>query len=301
MRLWPDTLPYSDRPGYGFTPFDQTRRTDMEVGPARARRISTARRDRIELSWTFTDSEMNAFRAWFGDEAVSLAGDSHDLSPWARTRMTHLADAIVGPGGVLADQLTENAATGDFRVDRPLGFSLVAGSNALLRATLRSAGRDFSRMGFLNRDGTFCYTVTNLQTGTFGASGNLVSRSIEDRGDGWYRVTMIAPIGAGASEPAMRLAFMQDGATVTYTGDGVSGQSVCEVQVRMVTGHDLFVASQANGRAYGAAGGAAWVKLPLAFGGGIETVECRFNGPFQATLQAGLKWAVSADVEVRHA
>lgn len=52
--------------------------------------------------------------------------------------------------------------------------------------------------------------------------------------------------------------------------------------------------------AAGAAGGAAWFTMSLPVGnGGIATQEVRFIGSYEAALQPGLRWSVTAQLEVR--
>ena len=53
--------------------------------------------------------------------------------------------------------------------------------------------------------------------------------------------------------------------------------------------------------ARGADGGAAWFEVALAFGSGLTTVEARFTNTFKAVAAAGLRWNVTAEVEVRNA
>lgn len=65
MATFPTTLPGHLSSAHGFTTKDQTVRSDMEMGPARVRRISTARNDTVPLSWVFTDAQMEIFRDWF--------------------------------------------------------------------------------------------------------------------------------------------------------------------------------------------------------------------------------------------
>jgi hypothetical protein len=74
MATWPTTLPAPKKEGYSLRPFDQTLRTDMEVGPARVRRTTTVRNDTITLSWVMTDAQFLAFRSWFENGSTGLAG-----------------------------------------------------------------------------------------------------------------------------------------------------------------------------------------------------------------------------------
>lgn len=51
--------------GYGLEASDCTVRTDMESGPARVRRRSSAAPDTVALKYLFTAAEMAGFRAWW--------------------------------------------------------------------------------------------------------------------------------------------------------------------------------------------------------------------------------------------
>lgn len=74
MATWPTTLPAQVKTGYSLKPVDQTIRTEMEVGPRKTRRVSTARNDSITLSWFMSDAQFLAFRAWFDDGETGIAG-----------------------------------------------------------------------------------------------------------------------------------------------------------------------------------------------------------------------------------
>lgn len=54
--------------------------------------------------------------------------------------------------------------------------------------------------------------------------------------------------------------------------------------------------------ASGAAGGAAWftgMDIATGDGGVIDSLECRFTGPWQANLLPGLSWQVQGKLETR--
>lgn len=65
MATWPTTLPAPQSSGYELRPVDQTLRTDMEKGPARVRRVSSARNDRVKLGWEMSDAQLAIYRTWF--------------------------------------------------------------------------------------------------------------------------------------------------------------------------------------------------------------------------------------------
>lgn len=65
MAEWPSTLPAPSAGGYAVNPVDPVIRTEMEGGNVRTRRRTTARLDKVQATWKFTDAEMDTFRAWF--------------------------------------------------------------------------------------------------------------------------------------------------------------------------------------------------------------------------------------------
>ena len=93
MSTWPATLPNPDAAGYAITPVDQTSRTDMEVGAARTRRRTSARNDKIDLSWRLRDAQLTIFRTWF-DSATECAGGAS----WFTVNLA------IGTGGLVAVQ-----------------------------------------------------------------------------------------------------------------------------------------------------------------------------------------------------
>ena len=301
MRRWPDTLPTPSSPGFGLTPAEQVIRTDMETGFARVRRLTFARQDLVDVKWTFTDAEMAAFRAWYEDAAWSLAGDSDSLTGWGVNAASLSADTVVGPDLALADRLVDTVALDEHYAQKVLTPTPLGGTTMLGSATLRMAGRKWARLALVDRAGTLCWTNVNVETGEFGGMGGLVSRTIKDRGDGWWRVSITALSGTGATNPVLRLALLDATPMAYYAGDGLSGVDVCEVNARVVTGYDLFVRSDASGNALGASGGSAWVTVPIAVGGGFRYVEARFRGTFKAVASSGLNWDVTAMLEVRNA
>ena len=299
-RIWPDILSTPSHPGFGLTPVDTAVRTDMESGSAKVRRTSFSRRDLVDLSYLLTEPEFTHFRAWWDDAFWSLSGDSDSLVPFTLSNATLTPDAIVGPLNVLADQLIESAVNTTHFTQLTLGAEVVAGGTVLCRATLKSGTR-FGRVQFTARDGTLCHATVDLSTGALVGSSNVLTATVVDRGGGWWRVTITAAVGSGATSPKWRAQIMQSASVATYLGDGVSAIGVCEQQMRTVTGYDDFLRTDAAGYIQGAAAGTAWVQMPLAVGGGFKYLESRFKGPFKGTAGEGLEWAVTAQVEVRNA
>lgn len=100
MASWPTTLPGINLSGYSVAPVDQTVRTDMEGGAARARRRTTARNDKITPTWVMTDAQFAIFRAWFDNASTGAAGGSSWFTISAAigsTGMTSVEARFIGP------------------------------------------------------------------------------------------------------------------------------------------------------------------------------------------------------------
>ena len=300
MRRWPDVLPTPSMPGFGLSPVDPALRTDMEVGAQRVRRITFARNDLVDMAWVMTDAEFAAFRAWWNDEAWSLAGDSETLAAWSFTNATRTVGTGLSPDGAIVDGVLESAATGLHHAELPLAAA-EANKTVLCRATLIAAGRQWARVSLFNRAGVACYTDVDLINGALGGWSGVASRTLESRDNGFWRVSLTAPVASGAFTPAMRISALLASGTTSYTGNATLGLGISEIGARMVTGYDLHVRTGADGKAGGAAGTTAWVQMPIAVGGGFKFVEARFKGPFKATAGPALNWDVSAQMEVRNA
>lgn len=300
MRHWPDTLPTPIGPGYGLEAVDQYLRTDMEVGPARARRLTRARRDRVQAVWVMTPAEFEAFRAWFEDLDWSLAGDSDDLAHWAGLRVIWVAGAGLTPSGVLSGRLVETAETGTHFLGPALP-TLVDGETAVLTVSIRAAGRDHARVALLGRDAVLRRLDVDLTSGTGSHVSNLLAWSVSDRGNGWWRVTIRASVGAGGSVPQGRVYTLSAPGSDSFAGNPALGLDVAECNVRRPSGADLYLPTDAAGAARGAAGGPAWARIPVFTGGPMAARDCRFERTFNVEVKPGLHTHVSATLEVRHA
>ncbi|MGV8987655.1 MAG: phage head spike fiber domain-containing protein [Cypionkella sp.] len=300
MRRWPDVLPTPSFPGFGLSPIDPSLRTEWDVGPARVRRVTFATGDNVDVMWIFTDTEMAAFRAWYGDRAVSLAGDSDDLTAWTATGVTRNLALTVGPDDCIPTRIVETTATSTHGLSKPLPTLITENQTVILCASIGPSGRNFARLRFEARDGTSFSAVINLNSGAIIGTPD-APVTVLARGAGFWRLQMTVNTGSGALDPVLHIEVMQDATTASYEGDNTAAIRVCEVMARAATGFDLFVRSGPDGNALGAAGGAGWSLLPMAVGGGFAFVESRFIGTFKATGGNGLEWTVTAKMETRDA
>lgn len=107
MAAWPDTLPNPLAAGYQLDAGDQTLRTEMETGAPRVRRRTTARNDRVAVSWLMTETQFDAFRDWFDNDSTGIAGGSAwftvNLAVGTGTRRAAVDARFAGPFNAIPD------------------------------------------------------------------------------------------------------------------------------------------------------------------------------------------------------
>ena len=300
VRRWPDKLPAPSTPGYGMQGVDPSLRTQMEVGAQRVRRRTFARLDRIKLQWMMTPFQYAAFSAWFYGAKVSIAGASDTILGWGLTNVTTLAAVAVSPETVLVDRIMETVTTAGHFVGKALPDAAFDNIAVLLRTTLRSAGRPNVRLSLIDRAAGEPRVDVNLATGAVTAAVNVASYSVEDRGGGWWRISLICNTAAGIGTPVIRIRLLDAGSGAAYAGDVTKGIEVCEVQARIPTGYDLFVPADANGLAIGADGGSSWFFVPVPTDAGLVLKEARFTAMFNEDIRPGLNRVISGELEVRY-
>lgn len=300
MRIYPDTLPSPSWPSFVLTPADQSLRTDMEVGDPKTRRLTHARRDVCDLEHRMKDAEYGVFRAWFGDEPWSLTGESDAFTGWTEARVTLALDGFaVGPDGQPVWAISETAVTNTHILQRGLSGLVAADTTVVCRMTLKANGRDKVRLSLVNMANTSCVAVVDLATGQLMSSTNVLSAAVKDRGNGWYRVEFVAAMGSGATTPNFRATLSTDGTVTNYLGDGFSGVLATEQQLKLYTGYDLYLPTDASGNVQGASGGAGWFAMAVPVGGGNSVKQCQFIGTYAAAAMQGTNWSVKSKVRVR--
>ena len=302
IRRWPDTLGAPSIPGFTLRPRDQARRTDMEVGPKRVRRISMSALELVTAPWRFDAAQVSAFKDWYYDRRVSIAGASDSVAAWTLYGLTRTAEASLAPDLVAADRLEESAVDGIHAASLPLSEVAANGIPLVIRGTFRAAGRSRLRLDLVDRAGVLqgcgIDLATGLQTATYGSPTSI---RIEPRGAGWWRVTVQAATGTGSGTPLMRVGLMDADGQPDYPGIAGQGIDICEVQARIFTGQDLFVPSDSGGFALGAAGGTAWFRIPLATDGREVLCDARMDQMWTAQLMEALSGEISLTMEVRNA
>jgi hypothetical protein len=297
-RRWPDSLPVPVGRGYGLKLTDAGRRTEFEVA-TRARRITATRRDRPTIAARVSDAEMAALRAWWGDEAWSLAGHSDSIADWTLTGATVTADGAVGPDEVLCDVLVENGATGAHAATRVLDTGgWVAGDSCTCVVSLAPLLRTSARIGIHGRDNVLRSADLDLSIGALSNLTSGVTATTKDMGS-WTRLVLTAPVGSGATAVALKVAGLASGAA-SYAGGNAPALAVGQVNARRGGAKEgIFLPTASDGSALGTDGGTAWFWVPLALGGGITRRQALPLGALSADPQPSLAWIVSAPLVTR--
>jgi hypothetical protein len=113
-----------------------------------------------------------------------------------------------------ADKLVENTSNSTHRVITSAGLTISGSVSISLFA--KKAERSWIFIGNNNIQGAFF----NLENGTIGTTSGVITPSIIDYGNGWYRCIITAT--AVANERIGIYTATADN-TYTYTGDGTSG------------------------------------------------------------------------------
>ncbi len=290
MRRWPYTLPGHMVPGFTPKPFGQSDRTDMEKGAPRVRRRTFARRFDTSLTWVMSDAEFAAFSDWYDGRVVSLAGASDDISAWTLNEATRSIGAVVGPDLLLVDVLRESAATSVHYAQLPLPGAAFDSITIAAHATLAAMGRDRARVNLINRASVACFADIDLTTGAVLAQSGLSALTVTPRPYGFWSVALQANNGVGVANPSLRLQPLIPGAG-NYTGDGLSGIAVAEVSARIATGFDLFVPSDATGKALGCEGESAWFTYNMPLGRRADPLRMPLHRALRARGQTGVQMA----------
>ncbi len=146
--------------------------------------------------------------------------DDFSQSVWTKTNVTVTADATIAPDGTLnASKLTENTGNGTHRISDTI---IVSGTGvAYTQSVFAKSGGSGRYLRMFRGSGTYNDAVFDLENGTVVTTdgNNLISVSIEEHSNGWYRC--ISTYTTQFSNIATYYG-LQNGITDSYTGDGTS-------------------------------------------------------------------------------
>jgi hypothetical protein len=170
-----------------------------------------------------------------------LRSEEYDNASWTKSRTSISANAGAAPdGSITADKLVEDTsvslthlASQDVTVTANTTYSFSVYAKAVERSRLRIDFSDASN----GADSVF--GLFNLSTGTVassgaGGNGTLSSTSIQSAGDGWYRCIVVGKFNNTDTDGRVLL-YLDNGTTITYTGDGASGLFIWGAQLEQAS------------------------------------------------------------------
>lgn len=214
--------------------------------------------------------------------------EQFDDAAWTKTRSSISANTTAAPNGlVTADKLIEDTtASNTHSVSGPI-ITLPSASTATVTVYVKAAERVWCRVA--NAGVVSGGAFVNLATGQFGTiEAGVTASSIQDVGNGWYRVSITGVLAGTASQLLVQLSTGNGSAS--YTGDGTSGIFIWGADLRVTnTGTNLPEYQRVNTATdYNTTG----FPLYLAFDGvddGMVTNSIDFTATDKMTVVAGVR------------
>lgn len=163
------------------------------------------------------------------DQATNVLkyAEQLDNAIWTKSNTTISVDQVMAPDGTMsADKLIETTSTTTHQVSQSLG-ALAGLTEYTFSIYVKPDTRFMFRLTFSSADdwgsGGGASANFNLQTKTIVFLGANAA-TIEELKYGWFRVSITSTtVAAPTGSQSVLLAMMASPATITYTGDGVSG------------------------------------------------------------------------------
>ena len=181
---------------------------------------------------------------------LAIRSEEFDNATWVQTGLNafgsgSVANAIAAPDGtVTGDLIEEDTSTGFHRVSQTLISGTISTGTYTASVYVKANQRSRAYIslddnatgevtaGFATLTQTFNITTAGSWSGS--------TASIEDVGDGWFRISLTSTKGDGSSALTLRVGISQvSPLTISYTGNGIAGLYVWGAQL---------VASDSNGR-----------------------------------------------------
>lgn len=152
-----------------------------------------------------------------------LRSQELDNAIWTKTRGSITANAGGAPDGtVTADLFTENTATGSHDIRQ--GYTSVSGNIYTISIHAKANGRSRLDVYVAGPNKTAFFDLSNGSI----IGGNAIDKKIEDKGNGWYRCSLVVQ---ATSTAVNAIWILNNGSTQNYTGDGVSGMYLWGAQL----------------------------------------------------------------------
>jgi hypothetical protein len=183
------------------------------------------------------------------EQRTNLITYSDDFAnaAWTKTRSSVSANTIVAPDGTLTGDtlIADTAASTTHFATQSASFT--SGVSYTVTLYAKQAGLRYVRLGFsATAFGVIQVAFFDLQDGVVTSTSGTVTTSIQNVGNGWWRVRVTATATATASD-TVAINLSSNGTSSNFTGDGYSGIYIWGAQLEagaFATSYIPTVASQ---------------------------------------------------------
>jgi hypothetical protein len=183
-----------------------------------------------------------------------LRSEEFDNASWVKSRSSISNNVDVAPrGSITADKLIEDTSVSLTHLVRA-DVTVAANTIYTVSVYVKSAERSRIRLDWSDASTSTdtVFGVFNLDTGvviTSGVGGNasLTSTSIQSVGNGWYRCILTGKFNTTDTDGRVLL-YLDNGTTITYTGDGASGIYIWGAQLEVGSFPTSYIPTQASTR-----------------------------------------------------
>jgi len=227
MTEWPVSIPFFDlRSGYGAQPGENTIRTEMDIGPAKTRRRTTAAPSRVTGMAYMTREEAQRFEAFYRDTLLdgamsftktdgqwrqrNLLVQSEDFSAgWVVQNGLTRFDAVSVVEGATASRLQCDSSIGSQGISQEVG--VLSGGVETFTIILENVDATVTAFGIRDMTASIwrAFTRLNWSVTTIGAGGTVAQLGTGPNGGALVRLTVSAA-GTGGN---IRRLFIYPGDT----------------------------------------------------------------------------------------
>lgn len=168
---------------------------------------------------------------------------------WGKANLTVTSNVTTSPNGTInADRIIENAIPGQKAITR--GITIASGQAVTYSIYLKMNGRNSTSVFVYDNTFTNGFGANfNLSTGVVALNQNqgtgvLSSSLITNVGNGWYRCSISGVVGAATS--LVLAAYLANGTSTSYTGDGVSGVFIWGAQLELGSNATSYIPTVAS-------------------------------------------------------
>ena len=200
-------------------------------------KVASADEARFDHSYDPVSGSVRSLGLLVEERRQNLLTGSDDFGPlyWVKLNSVGVSTNVTtSPDGTInADKFVENTDTSHKVLAR--SFTLTASTTYTFSIFVKSAERSnilihLRKSDYSTRFGGFFNLTTKTFTGEVAAGGTLVSSSIIEYPNNWFRLTITGDIGANTAA-VTTLYLMDTNNNIGYTGNGTSGVFVWGAQL----------------------------------------------------------------------